>query len=210
VYYVHIRAEKSKGINMYNAYTVPIQGDMSRADVVVLTKYCSGKKVVEFGMGGSTLLLARCTQTFISYEDDEMWFQRTQDRISQIPDKIDDIELILQKDPPKTIPSDTDTLFVDGNDTLRKLWIEKLGHIPNTILVHDSRRTKDFEDTVDSLKKHFLKIDTIQVHAQESNIIVVTMRPSPIELEDWNKTEIYNHRVSWDEENYISSYWECL
>lgn len=72
---------------IFDPRTVLIQGDISRADAVVLVNLCAGRSVVEFGMGGSTLLLARCAKELSSYDTDLEWYEITECRIAQIPDK---------------------------------------------------------------------------------------------------------------------------
>jgi len=176
---------------MFDPRIVKIQGDISRNDVIQLVKWCKGKNVCEFGMGGSTLLLARCAKSLRSYDSNKKWYDITAKRISQIPDKTCEPILICNDGHPPSDFVGYDVLWVDGVNNLRPEWI-KLANKCKVVIIHDSRRPGDWQRTMHAISSHFLKLKTIHCHIENSNLIIFEMRNTPVAWENWNRTETEN------------------
>jgi len=175
--------------------TVKIQGDLSRSDVINLCRLCDGKRVVEFGMGGSTLLLARCCATLDSYDTSEEWYNRITAKVSQIPNKTCEPKLTLGEQVPEDIPS-CDVLWIDGCDAHRGLWLEKFFDKAPLIIVHDGRRPWDVSQVFEVVRPNFSRVKTLHINYDESNLLLIEKRLSPLEWENWNVTERDDNRAN--------------
>lgn len=180
---------------MVDPQTVPIQGDLSRNDVVQLCAWCRGKSVVEFGMGGSTLLLSRIATSLISFDTEEYWFDITRHRIAQIEDKSCQPQLFLNPEPPERIPQ-CEVLFLDGKDVQRFEWIRRFQRQCKVLIIHDSRVPVIFNPTLQLLAEDFLRLQSIHCHIGESNLLVAEYRDAPVAYENWNHTEANDNRIS--------------
>lgn len=124
---------------MFNPYTWKIEGDLSRADVVVLTLLCRGKDVIEFGIGGSTILLSQVANKVITYEHDIAWIDKIKPRLGN------NCEIrLIDKDKAeqsiKGIGESCDVLFNDGHSLLRApALLEFWPHIKEYAILHDGR-----------------------------------------------------------------------
>jgi len=175
---------------MFNPQTVEIQGDISRSDVVVLYELCLGKSVVEFGMGGSTLLISQIAKEFTSYETDQKWFDKTKGRLDLI-DKSCKPDLKMIYEVPDTIPT-CDVLFIDGLGDHRLKWAKFLTSC-DKMLFHDSLGDTGTVPTVHHMLSELLLtldrvgwLDTIQFHYKDSNIVVINKRKEFIKFANWN------------------------
>lgn len=198
---------------MLDPRTCKIQGDLSRADVIVLHSLCQGKRVVEFGMGGSTLLLARCASELDSYEPFENWYEATRKRIGQIPDKTAEVRLHKMEAEkradgrfnvrfPASVP-DCDVMFVDGQHEIRGIWLADFFHKAKRILVHDCRRAKDVQRAIEGFLQYFEWVDSVRFSVDGSNMMLIERRDRPLEWVDWNVTEADDNRVSPEVEEYV-------
>jgi len=180
-----------------NPRTIPLEADLSRNDVAVLHKLCHGKTVVEFGTGGSTLLLARFSRVVLSYESDPDWINlvwRTLQKrrvdgvrmakivLNHVPDCV----------PPAKLPR-VGAVFIDGRRDRRHLWVEAAirRNLAPVIILHDSRAKKSPIAACTSLLTWplTLRIDRIAYHYSSSNHVVIWLRDRPVAYENWNKTE---------------------
>lgn len=178
----------------FNPETVMIQGDLSRQDVVTLCAECDNKKVVEFGMGGSTLLLARCASELVSCETHPNWFEVTHNRLKQIKDKTNNIELHKNIDS-VNMNKMYDVVFVDGVDNMRLPFANKFINNTKKIIFHDSRRLNDFDLALQFMRTHYQRILEAKFHANNSNLIIITLNDHPVVWENWNETERRTNRV---------------
>jgi len=172
-----------------------IQGDLSRADAIELCRICDGRDVVEFGAGGSTLLLARCAASLHTWDTSEDWLGGTGRRVSQIPDRTCDPAFTLSATVPDDVP-DCDVLWVDGFSGQRRAWAAR--HLPRAaecVILHDSRKSVAWGALAEVVRKHALRIRRIDMHPDESNLIVIWTRREPLEYENWNGTERGDSRV---------------
>lgn len=175
--------------------TVKIQGDLSRADVVSLCQLCTGKEVIEYGMGGSTLILSRCARSLSSFEESEYWCDVTRDRLYQIPDKTCQPATNIGSGVEHYLPK-CDVLWIDGTPASRIGWITNFFHCARTIVIHDARRGGDVARALEALVPFFEHIKTIHINYNESNLLVVEKREQPLVWENWNVTEKDDNRVS--------------
>lgn len=159
---------------------------MSRRDVLVLVAECSGQSVVEFGVGGTTLILARCASSLSSWDTDAGWIEGTRRRLSQMPAGLKSCEPSLALSPgvPDEVP-ECGVLWVDGLSGQRTEWCVR--HFPRcrTLLLHDSRRLGAWTTTGKLLEVHGPWVDSVHMHAGDSNVCVVRRRAKPAEYVNW-------------------------
>jgi len=174
--------------------TYLIDADLSRADLRVLHAECWGKRVVEFGAGGSTLYLAQIATELVSYETDERWCALVrrelvvQGRHSQIVQKISCASKI-----PSELPQ-ADVYFVDGvsKNQARARWVKRIiseGLSP-VILIHDSRREHPTNELMDVFSwPSNAQISSAEFHVGDSNMLRISLRERPVQYVDWKKAE---------------------
>ena len=124
---------------MLNPYIFKIDGDLSKADVVVLTLLCRDKIVIEFGIGASTILLSQIAKKVITYEHDQVWINKTKPKLN---DKVE-VRLIEKNEKAiKGLGEPCDVLFNDGHSILRApALLEFWPFIKEHAILHDSRMT---------------------------------------------------------------------
>ena len=192
---------------MLNPYSFTIDGDLSRADVVVLATLCRGAKVVEYGVGASTILLSEVANKVISYDTDMNWIMKTQPKIKN---NNTELKLILKENGVvKPIVEECDVLFDDGHSLLRaEFLLEFWPYIKKCAILHDSRMTyagncvKRFidafvantEPTVGNPNKlpdnhHTGSLERIEWNHLESNMVVLFKRNCTLLYENWKITE---------------------
>jgi hypothetical protein len=183
---------------MFDPLTVPIQGDLSRNDVVVLHELCQGGSVVEFGMGGSTLLISRIANSLTSYDTNQEWLDRTRKRLMAITDKTCEPDLHLISDTPSSIP-ECDVLFIDGLGDIRWEWMRHF-RAAKVLVCHDSLGdTGGNGPTVYNMMGELFRsmenvelLDRAYYHYKDSNMVVVFRRDKPIKYVNWNAVETEN------------------
>jgi hypothetical protein len=180
---------------MIDIETIQIQGDISRADARTLFELCSGKSVVEVGVGGSTLLLARCAASLTSFDVSSDWIAKTQRRIDRLSVKTCSPLLVHCLNVPDTIEP-CDVLFVDGLVEQRGRWVARHFQSAWITICHDSRGTTDGRPTSgDMLREALLsqavvaRLHDISFHHRDSNMLVLRRRPEPAEYVNWNLVE---------------------
>jgi len=193
---------------MIDPKTCTIQGDLSRQDVCVLVELCAGKRVVEMGMGGSTLILARCVSELYSYESDQYWLDLTKGRIKELQDQgfgtTPKIEL-TKATVPGSLP-DHDILWLDGTMRDRANWVQHFAGKQSTLIMHDSRAhdvVKDMLVPVLASQDLVLAISSIELHYHDSNMIVVRFNDKPMRYINWNEVE-KSGRADWDNPHYVA------
>lgn len=179
---------------MIDPHTFPIEADLSRADVVELHRLCSGKDVVEFGAGGSTVLFSKCCKSVVSYEHDRRWLELTRRRLAR--EALTNAKLVTLPnwDPPKQLPK-ADVYFIDGRNTHRAKWANHVLQLQVTrvVAVHDSRRSDIMKGYGFLLQcPLMLHLDRIEFHPGNSNLLVIYPREESVAWENWNVTEREN------------------
>jgi len=198
---------------MLNPFMYKVEGDLSKADVVVLTQLCRNKTVVEFGIGGSTILLSQVAKKIISYEHDQAWIDKIQPKVGE------NVEIRLI---PKEVSAvkgkgeECDVLFDDGHSLLRAPFLlEFWPYLKECAILHDSRMTyagncvKLFFDafTVRNPKvgepgfdskganpglpdnPYTGSLKTIYWNYLESNMVVMEKRNCTLKYENWKISE---------------------
>ncbi len=207
--------------NPFNPYTCPIEGDLSRADVVALTLLCRGKDVVEFGVGGSTILLSQIAKSVVTFDTKEVWVERTKETLKTITNKTcePDIKPILAEthdgSSVKGIGFPCDVLFSDGWAAMRSYFIlEFWKYIRECAITHDTRAIyagnvlKRFIDAYNPAFKgsqkypwgynpYLSSLKSIEWNYLESNCCILTKRNTTLIWEDWKKTEKDNNRKNF-------------
>src|SRR5690606_19207764 len=73
-YYSGVRSDVP--VPVLDPATVETHADLSREDHAVLYRECRGRRVVEFGAGGSTEYLARFVTELHTFETDDAWAEK--------------------------------------------------------------------------------------------------------------------------------------
>ena len=192
---------------MFNPFICKIDGDLSRADAVVLTQLCRNKDVVEFGVGASTIIISQVAKSLISYDTDINW-------IEKIKSKVDNVEFRLIEKDAKAMDSkgfECDVLFDDGWSVLRAPFLMEFWfYIKEYAILHDSRMTyagncvKRFIDAFEKPKEGGLifgnpnslpsnlytgSLESIYWNYLESNMVVMKKRNCTLKYEDWKVVE---------------------
>jgi hypothetical protein len=145
---------------LVNPYVYKTEGDLSRADVVALTLLCRGKDVVEFGIGGSTVLLSQIAKSVVSYEHDQTWIDRIKPKVGL------NCEIRLTDKECKDVKGfPCDVIFDDGHSLGRcNFLLEFWGHVRECAILHDGRMTY-----AGNCLKRFLDSFTIKNEPKEGN-----------------------------------------
>lgn len=176
----------------FDPNTFPLEADLSRADVRVLHRLCAGKRVVEFGCGGSTVLLGMLAGHVTSYDTDPSWVKRTQRRLARERATTCDAVVLCGPEPPAVLPV-ADVYFIDGHPPHRAAWIKAvIAHdAAPVIIVHDSRSEVMTEVSAAIVHPFTLSLRTIVFHPDESNMMVITIG-KPVVRRNWNEEEPAN------------------
>lgn len=176
----------------FNLSTFPIEADLSRADVRVLHALCQGKRVVEFGCGGSTALLAAFASRVWSYDTDPAWIARTNARLDREPDRSHVTVERCDETTPVTLPS-ADVYFIDGYVPLRPVWIHDVitRRLTKTIVVHDSRSSAMSDVGRVLVYPLTLFVRSLEYHTDGSNMLIIRV-DAAVEYANWNEAEPEN------------------
>lgn len=184
---------------MNNLRGIKFIGDLSLQDAAILVKYArKSRSLLEFGVGGSTQILAQCTEAsrIVSIDTDENWINITKSRLSQCLVKTP-VDFYTYNKKNSALSGKTfDFVFVDGVDSLRKefaLESWSLLQVGGVILFHDTRREKDFGIVTDLLNKWYNEVSLVEVNAEaESGIssnITVIHKKEYVPYVNWNLSE---------------------
>lgn len=168
-------------------------GALSKFDAAVLEKY--GKwagKTLEFGMGGSTMILAQCGTQLYSLETDPYWIERTRSNLIDLGVDFSKIRLLEYDLGLLDCGSQLfDLVFVDGLDeerfafSLAAFQRLKLG---GWIMFHDTRRKEDLRNMLDMMLVYHNEIGEVKMNMDHSNISGCT-RKAPEPYYDWREAE---------------------
>ena len=166
-----------------------IEGDVSRNDLVLLYELCAGLNVVEFGVGGTTMYLARICKSLQCFETDRGWADGIRSELCRrgLEAKV---TMVPQADPDGASLPRADVYVIDGLIHLRSSWVKAaiFSRIAHFILVHDSRRaspTNDIGWLFQWPQTAWLR--DVQFHFRNSNYLLITPRQKPIEFIDWHQ-----------------------
>jgi len=171
-------------------------GDISRRDADLLCRYARpAERIVEFGSGASTQVLAQCcapSATIVSVETDPSWIARTRDNLGRFGIE-KPVRFLPFKRWADALASEArfDLIFNDGIDKYRRKFaidswpfLKVGGHL----LVHDTRRKKDLENVLHLLEKVYLEVEAVFLNEASSNITVLKKKIAE-PWEDWNVVE---------------------
>lgn len=184
---------------MIDPKSVVIQGDLSRRDAEVLLELCQGKHVVEFGVGGSTLLIARVAKSLHSYDTSSEWLGRTAARIRKIESELSCIPEFTIVQAVADDIKECDVLFIDGRGDDRFKWLKFFPKC-NVLICHDSLGDTGgcgptLYHVMAGLFQNRLCVEYLyraDFHYKDSNMAVVYRRPEPIKFQNWNLIETEN------------------
>lgn len=171
-------------------------GDLSKYDASVLEKY--GKwatTILEFGMGGSTQILAQSLQPghkLWSMDTDPVWINRTKTNLDvlKVPEtryKLMDYDLTFEGCDGYLF----DLVFDDGVDSERfpfGMCAFKRLKLGGWFMMHDTRRRGDLRNFLDLILAFKDEVGEVKINMSGSNISAF-QRKAPDGYVDWNKAE---------------------
>lgn len=177
-------------------------GDLSAQDADILCKYAKqSKHILEFGVGGSTQLLAQCQpELLISIDTDPIWIKRTKEILKRIRYRTGnetEVTFYSYQDLSNAIKDHTfDMIFVDGYDQLRRefafnTW--KSLRIGGVMIFHDTRHFGHVQTLLAVAQEFFLEVEAIKTNAiasnnKSSNMSIIRKKVwEP--YQDWNLVE---------------------
>lgn len=182
----------------FDPYSIEIDGDLSRADAVVLGTLCRGKSVVEYGVGASTIILSQCTTSLKCLDTDINWINKTS---AKIEEENKPMFKLIDKNDISTIPLyECDILFIDGHSLQRMNFLKLywLDYVKEMVILHDSRTTyvsniiKNMMDwyVIDShpwkTNPYLACLSKIEWNYLDSNMAVLHKRAYSLTYENWN------------------------
>ena len=158
-------------------------GDLSLEDADILSKYAKqSTNILEFGVGGSTQILAQCfPDKLVSVDNNQFWIDVTDKRIRSLENKVSPEFHFWNPDDNSTDPylifseyksNSFDMIFVDGFWHYRKTFARASWNLlkpGGVVIFHDTRRDFDFEIAIDFAKEKFTEIKLIETNAEASN-----------------------------------------
>jgi hypothetical protein len=164
---------------------------------------CRNRDVVEFGLGGSTLIIGQVAKSLITYETKPEWVKR----FPRIESPIEIIEEKKDGSSVKGLGRECDVIFLDGWAAMRHHFLlEFWPHIRECAILHDTRSVyaanclKKFIDAYNpptvgwALNPYLATLKSIDWNFLESNMCILHKRNCQLEYEDWKKTEAGNNR----------------
>lgn len=170
-------------------------GDISKTDALVLKEFAEkANNILEFGVGGSTQVLANYAQGEVtSIETNIDWIEKTRCNLEILKIKK---SVYFQYYGDFMLSEHTqsyDMIFNDGVDHLRKDFglyaFSKLLKPNGVLLFHDQRRTGDVYNMVEVIKNYSAYIECVEINYLGSNITIIYKRDIPLFYEDWNVIE---------------------
>lgn len=172
-------------------------GDLSKQDVSVLKRVAKGKKVLEFGCGGSTQIFSQIAGSVLSLETHKGWIKVTKEIIAELGGESYEIRFLNHVMDFK-LTEKYDVIFVDGEWGKRLEFAEKAYPYlkeGGRILFHDTRRDKD-KKIVDIFYFSIKGDASIDFNYSGSNITVIRKGKKGfneenrnLPYENWNEVE---------------------
>lgn len=173
---------------------MPIEfvGDLSIQDAKALAYLGSrSHHTLEFGVGGSTQILAQCRpMTLTCVDTDQAWVKRTTENLQRISHKKWTMPCFIPYDLFK-YEGAFDLIFVDGApekrlDFAMRAW--PLLDIGGQMVFHDTRRFEYFREAAWVAQSFFNELSYIDVNFRDSNLTIIK-KSQPKLYENWNTTE---------------------
>jgi hypothetical protein len=183
----------------YSPFTCVIKGDIARADTVGLHMLCQGRSVVEFGVGASTMILARSAKPLITYDTSELWISKTQKNIAQLDHKTCEPEFVKFNE--KSIPTcpPCEVLWIDGLPSARLAFaLQNFDQSSEMVILHGALRNRNsFGHRIlsETLQEKWEMIKSVELGYLDSHLLVLHKRKKPLIYYNYHQTEAGNHRV---------------
>jgi predicted O-methyltransferase YrrM len=168
-------------------------GDLSKQDVKVLVEFSTrSKNILEFGVGGSTQVMAQSTKGNITSVDTSIeWINLTKDNLN-ILGITKDVSFVIYDDwKRRNYNTKYDMIFNDGISNLRQEFMEltwDLLKVGGHMIFHDTRVNVHKDTIIDLYIKKWSEIEHILVNTDDSNMTVIKKkRHTP--YVNWNKKE---------------------
>ena len=164
-------------------------GDLSTSDARVLYEVVRAKRVLEFGCGGSTQILAQFATRVVSVETEPEWIERTKRNLALLP-ATSAVEFVIYDD--LILGEQFDVVFVDGVPNKRLKFAEAAWPClakGGVMIFHDTRRFEYFKEAAWIAQLHFSEIMLIEVNKEESNLTLIHKRERPLHYVNWNEVE---------------------
>ena len=177
-------------------------GDLSSQDAALLERYArSATSVLEFGVGGSTQIIAQALSpqaSFTSLDTDPKWIEITQSHLSRLGVNTRcqmlpyEAWIATRTQPPL---ASFDLIFNDGLNTLRRDFAVQsfpLLTVGGVLLFHDTRRSRDVRYVLDVVATFFEEVEHVHLNERfqgaSSNITAIRKKPREPYV-DWNLAE---------------------
>lgn len=169
-------------------------GDLSRADALLLAHYAStAMRIVEFGAGGSTQILAQAAvpeATIVSLDTNLQWIERTRLLCAKLSITREICYYPYSTWQPQ-MTGPIDLAFVDGHsqyrlEFARQVW--KVLQVGGILLFHDTRRLRDVHNVTRLIEENHCEVGTVLFNHQSSNITVVHKKVAEPYV-NWHKVE---------------------
>ena len=173
-------------------------GDLSLQDADVLCCYGrKAKRILEFGVGGSTQLFAQCKpQLLYCVETDPEWIGLTRKRLDLISNKTNPVFFTYSNIPQITNDQKYDLIFVDGVDDKRLDFAIKTWNaldVDGVMIFHDTKRPQDFKNAAWIAQLYFNEISRMYINATASNgkssNLTVLVKKAHEPYVNWNYAE---------------------
>lgn len=175
-------------------------GDISSRDAALLEFFASkSSRILEFGMGASTQVIAQALQPgahLFSVETEPSWIARTAGNLAALGVDPAVYTLLPYTDWLSAVPQMVDMIFVDGVDNLRPVFGRSAWHLLSVggiIMYHDTRRVNDLRTCIELLMEHHNEIGDTFINLDGSNLSGF-QRKHPEPYRDWNVDE---DRAAW-------------
>lgn len=164
-------------------------GQLSRADANELIGYARSSQlgILEFGVGGSTMIWAQFSETRMTsahcVDDDDAWIEKTATKIHEGLKRrvmfIRYIDLSTNERWTERLAKNPwyDLIFIDGKNELRSTFaLDAWRFLAPTgkMIFHDSRLEFAQNAVLDVMKAKFMEISSVELHRNGSNLSVIT------------------------------------
>ncbi|MBY0404242.1 MAG: class I SAM-dependent methyltransferase [Cyanobacteria bacterium] len=181
--------------SLQNSEGVMVQfiGDLSRQDVKVLKRFSKdATAILEFGVGGSTQILAQAAPhaDIVSVDTKAEWIERTQSNFKLLGLE-KQVHYVLWDDRTSVFNREYDFIFVDGWSPLRKEFLIDTWPLlkeGGMSLIHDTRIEPIQQIVTQFLQSVFNQLDVIYCNPEDSNLVVMVKGPLK-EYTNWNFAE---------------------
>jgi predicted O-methyltransferase YrrM len=173
-------------------------GDISQADAGALSRWAAGNdRILEFGMGASTQVLAHYTKGHVtSLDTDEVWKDKTEKHLKRlnIPEtkwELQPYSWYLANLGHFHLDNEWDFVFDDGVDHLRRpfgLSVWPFIRVGGWLALHDQRRKHDYDNAMAIIDNNWLEVGTVHFNHAHSNITFIQKKVSE-PYDNWQITE---------------------